>query len=121
MERFIPQTPLLPHCDLVVTHGGFNTVTGALNAGLPLVLLPLGSDQPYNAACCAHLGLGVVVAPEEFTPEAIRAAVREVLDNPTYQQNAERVRDEMAALPGPEQAVHLLERLAEERRPIPAA
>jgi UDP:flavonoid glycosyltransferase YjiC (YdhE family) len=85
---------------------------------LPLVSVPLGADQPLNAAACAALGVGVTVGPEERTPEAIRAAVRKVLAHPTYRQNAERVRDELAALPGPEYAVALLARLARDKQPI---
>ena len=74
-------------------------------------------DQPLNAACCAGLGVGAVLGPEERTPEAIRAAVRAVLADPTYRANAARVRDEMVALPGPEYAVALLERLARDKEP----
>lgn len=118
IERFIPQGALLAHCDLVVQQGGFSTVTGALNAGLPMVAIPMSADQPYNAACCAALGVGRRIGPDERTPEAIRAAVRAVLADPTYRQSAERLRDEMVALPGPEYAVELLERLAAERRPL---
>ncbi len=118
IARFIPQSALLPHCDLVVHQGGLGSVTGALNAGLPMVVIPVSADQPYNAACCAALGVGRVIAPDERTPEAIRAAVRAVLAEPTYRQNAERLRDEMAALPRPEHAVALLEQLAVEKRPL---
>jgi len=118
IERFIPQSALLPHCDLVVHHGGFSTVTGALNAGLPMVVIPISADQPYNAACCTALGVGVVIEPDSVSPEAIRAAVREVMDTPSYRQKAEHVRDEMAALPGPEHGVTLLERLAVEKQPL---
>ena len=93
-------------------------MTGALNAGLPMVLIPIGADQPYNAACCAALGVGVVIEPGERSAEAIRAAVRAVMDNRSYRQKAEQVRAEMAALPGPEHAVTLLERLTAEKQPL---
>nr|BFF04484.1 hypothetical protein GCM10020241_61590 [Streptoalloteichus tenebrarius] len=46
------------------------------------------------------------------TPETIRDAVSRVLSQPSYRCAAERLRDEMVALPGPEHAVSLLERLA---------
>jgi UDP:flavonoid glycosyltransferase YjiC (YdhE family) len=59
-----------------------------------------------------------VLGPGEQTPGAIRAAVRAVLDDPRYRANAARVRAAMAALPGPEHAVELLERLAREQRPL---
>ncbi len=117
VERYIPQSLLFPYCDLVVCHGGWNTVLAALSAGLPLVLLPLGADQPQNAARCAALHVGRVIGVGERTPDGIRAAVREVLADSSYRSNAERMRAEMEALPGPEYAVALLERLAAEKRP----
>jgi UDP:flavonoid glycosyltransferase YjiC (YdhE family) len=58
------------------------------------------------------------VEPAALTPERARQAVREVLADPLYRQNAERLRDEMAALPDPDEAVPLLERLAVEKRPV---
>ena len=118
IERYIPLSLLLPQCSLVVCQAGFSTATTALRHGLPLVMLPLGADQPLVARQVARLGVGPVLGMHERTPEAIRAAVRAVLADPTYRQNAERIRDEMAALPGPEYAVGLLERLAREKQPI---
>lgn len=118
IERYVPQTLLLQYCDLVVTHGGFNTVQAALSNGLPMVVMPIAADQFLNAQSCADVGVGRVVGPEERTPAAIRAAVRDVLADPTCRATAERLRDEMAALPGPEHAVQLLEQLATEKQPL---
>jgi UDP:flavonoid glycosyltransferase YjiC (YdhE family) len=118
VERYIPQSLLFPCCDLVVSHCGSGTLYAALDHGLPLVNIPIAADQPENAARCAALGVGVTVGPDERTPEAIRAAMREVLANPAYRANAARLRDAMAALPGPEHAVALLERLAAEQQPL---
>lgn len=121
VERYIPQSQLAPRCDLIVTHGGSGTVLAALANGLPLVVVPLGADHPENAARVADLGVGRVVPGAEATADAVRAAVRTVLADPSYRRNAERLRDEIRALPGPERAVSLLERLAAERRPLVAA
>jgi UDP:flavonoid glycosyltransferase YjiC (YdhE family) len=118
VERYIPQSLLFPHCDLVVAHGGSGTVRDALIHGLPMVIIPVSADQFTNAKRCAELGVGTVIAPDRRTPEAIREAAREVLRNASYRQNAERMRDEMQALPGLEHAVELLERLARERTPV---
>jgi UDP:flavonoid glycosyltransferase YjiC (YdhE family) len=86
--------------------------------GLPMVAIPLaGGDQAGNARRCADLGVARVVAPDERTPEAIREAVLDVLRNPRYRENAEHLRREIRALPEPEHAVELLERLALERAP----
>jgi UDP:flavonoid glycosyltransferase YjiC (YdhE family) len=110
----LPQSEVLPGCAAVVSHGGSGTVMGALAAGLPQVLLPMGADQPHNAARCAALGAGIVLDVIRAGPAAIAAAVRAVLDEPRYGVAAARLRAEAAALPPPEQAVRLLERLAAE-------
>jgi UDP:flavonoid glycosyltransferase YjiC (YdhE family) len=116
IERYVPQSLLFPRCDLVITHGGTGTVLTALGHGLPMVLIPLAADQPDNARRCEALRVAMVIAPEERTPEAIRAAVQVVLGDPGFRRNAERLREEMARLPGPGQVVGWLERLATEKR-----
>jgi MGT family glycosyltransferase len=121
VARYLPHSALLPHCAAFVTHGGYGSLMAGLNAGLPLVVIPISADQPYNAACCAALGVGRLIAPEDRTPEAIRAAVRAVLSDTSYRANAEHMRDAMTELPGMDHAVALLERLAREKRPIAAA
>ena len=111
VERYVPQSEILPRSSAVVCHGGSGSVLGALAHGLPLVLLPMGADQPQNADRCAALGVGLVLDVIAATPEDVRDAVSAVLSEPSYRAAAERIRDEIAALPGPEHAVELLERL----------
>jgi UDP:flavonoid glycosyltransferase YjiC (YdhE family) len=111
VERYIPQSELLPHCSLVVSHGGSGSVVGALAHGLPMVLIPIGADQPHNAARCQAVGVARVLDPVLATPTMVREAVSTVLAEPAYRRAAERIRDEIAALPGPAHAVTLLERL----------
>jgi MGT family glycosyltransferase len=120
IERYIPASLLLPHCDLVLTHGGSGTVMAALVNGLPLVVVPISADQPDNAARCAALGVGRVVDAARLSPEAVRDAVWTVLSEPSYRRDAEQQRGEIRALPGPEHAAHLLEQLVVERRPLPS-
>ena len=112
IERFVPHAELLPQCRLVVSHGGSGSILGALAHGLPMLLLPLGADQPLNAARCAALGVAVGLDALSVASQAVGEAARGVLEQPSYRRNATRVRDEIAALPGPEHVVTLLEGLA---------
>ncbi|MGH2560952.1 MAG: glycosyltransferase [Thermomicrobiales bacterium] len=121
IERYIPQAVLLPHCRTVVSHGGSGSLIGALAHGLPSVLIPMGADQPLNAARCAALGVARVLDPIAATPDSVRAAVSTVMADAAYRQAAERMRDEIGALPGPAHAVTLLERLVTEKRPLLSA
>jgi UDP:flavonoid glycosyltransferase YjiC (YdhE family) len=115
LEPFVPQPSLLPHCDLFITHGGFNSVKEALITGVPMVVLPITADQPYCAERCAALGVARVIAPERRTPEAVRAAALEVLGDSSYRAHALDFREQMLALPGPDRMVELLEGLVLER------
>jgi MGT family glycosyltransferase len=112
VERYLPQALLLPRCTVIVSHGGSGSVVGALAHGLPMVLIPLGADQPLNAARCAELGVAELLDAGTSSAEDVRAAVACVLSDPLYRTGAERIREEIAGLPGPEHAVRLLERLA---------
>jgi UDP:flavonoid glycosyltransferase YjiC (YdhE family) len=112
VERYIPHSLLFPHCDLVITHGGFGTVMDALSAGLPMVMIPIAADQPDNAQRCAELGLAQVIEPGCRTPAAINEATRQVMEDSRYRQHAERLRDEMRTQLEPGRVVELLELLA---------
>ena len=118
IERYIPQSLLFPHSDLVITHAGFSTVAEALTHGLPLVTIPIDADQPLNAERCGALGVAELVEHDQRTPGAIGSAVRTVLADPSYRRNAEQIRDEIARLPGPEHAAALLEQLAAAKQPL---
>ena len=121
IARYIAQSSVLPKSSAVVSHGGSGSVLGALAYGLPSVLLPMGADQPFNAARCVALGVARVLDATSCTPRNVRDAVAAVLAEPTYRERARRLRDETRALPGATYCVALLERLAAERRPIPRA
>ena len=99
VAEFVPQADVLERADLLVSHSGSGTMLGGLVHGVPQVALPRGTDQPQNAALLARAGAGVVVGPEDFAVETIRAAVSEVTSAPTYRAAAEQVRDEIAAMP----------------------
>jgi UDP:flavonoid glycosyltransferase YjiC (YdhE family) len=111
IERYVPQSALLQHCDVVVNHGGSGSVAGALAHGAPLVVIPMGADQPLNAARCVDLEVGLSLDAIHATPDDIAHAVSAVLSDDHYRVAAGYVRDEMSALPGPEGAVPLIEGL----------
>jgi len=108
----VPMLELMPHLDAVLTHGGLNTVCEALAHGVPLVVAPIKSDQPINAAQVAASGAGTRVSFHRARPDQLRAAVSAVLDEPSYRAAAGRVRDDLRAAGGAEAAASRLVDLA---------
>ena len=111
IAQYVNQDEVLPHCDVVVSHGGSGSLTGALAHGIPTLLVPIGADQPMNAKRSEELGLGIALDALTATPANVRASVSELLAAPSYRQEAARLRDELTALPGLEHAVALLEQV----------
>ena len=78
-EARLPQTSIVPRCDLVITHGGNNTTTEALHFGKPMVVLPLFWDQYDNAQRVDELGFGVRLPTYAFEDDDLRGAVDRLL------------------------------------------
>jgi UDP:flavonoid glycosyltransferase YjiC (YdhE family) len=121
IERFIDQWALLPHCDLVVCHGGSGTVLGALTHGLPMLLLPMGADQPFNAQRCEALGVALALDALDVSPETLREAAARLLGTASHRQAAERIRNEITAMPAQAIVVSLLTKLARDGASLFAA
>ena len=102
----------MPHCDLVVTHGGHGTLVRALVSGCPVVVSPAGGDMAENAARVDWAGLGVRLAPRFCTPWGVRLAVRRALGKPALRSRAAEVAAWAFANPGPAAAAAQLERWA---------
>lgn len=78
----LPQVTLLRHSVATVTHGGNNSVTEALTAGVPMLVLPFSTDQFAGAAALEDAGYGEVLDPNTVTSSEVRDAVRRLLAPP---------------------------------------
>jgi len=78
---------LLPRCAAVVTHGGLGTTLRALAHGKPLLLLPLGRDQHFNAERVVELGAGIHL-PAEAAPAEIASSLAQLIANPRFSDAA---------------------------------
>jgi UDP:flavonoid glycosyltransferase YjiC (YdhE family) len=81
LREFVPHDRVMPIADLVITHAGHGTVMAAAGAGVPMLCLPMGRDQPDVAGRVKALGLGRVIRPQAST-ETIREAVVALLADP---------------------------------------
>src|SRR5208337_630677 len=100
--RNVPQLAVLRRADLLITHAGSNSVKEAIECGVPMLAYPDRADQPGVAARIAYHGLGVVGDYEHCTPEAISAAIRKVLSDPTFGARVRRMRAQFARYEHPE-------------------
>jgi MGT family glycosyltransferase len=96
VRRWVRHADVLPYCSAVLTHGGHGTVMKALAAGVPLVVAPLGRDQPDNAARIVHAGAGLRVR-KTASAGTLRDALGRVLDEPRYRAAARRMAATLAA------------------------
>jgi len=117
IERFIPQDVLLPRCDAVISHAGSGSVIGALAFGVPLVLLPMGADQPLNADRCNALQVAKVLDPITADTATISAAVTSVLNDPPFRQAARQLQEEASAQPTADTAATWVARLTTDPNP----
>ena len=109
VHRFVDQAALLPHCDLVVSHGGAGTLLGAAAHGLVQLILPQAADHFRNARALLSVNAGRAVEPEHQTTEGVTAAMASVLSSPVLPVAAAALAREMAAMPHPAAAVRWLE------------
>jgi len=82
VRAVLPQVTLLRHAVLAVSHGGNNSVTEALTAGVPLLLVPMSTDQFAGAAALEDAGFGEAFDPNRVTADELREAAVRLLDLP---------------------------------------
>jgi UDP:flavonoid glycosyltransferase YjiC (YdhE family) len=111
LDRFLPQAQVLGRCDMVICHGGVGSTLGALAFGLPILILPRGADNFYNAERVLAAGAGRRLLDADITPRAVANEVESLLADGRYRAAAAAIADEIAAMPAPASAVTALEHL----------
>lgn len=106
IEEWVPQRDVMPRAAALVCHGGSGTLLGGLAAGLPMVIVPLGADQPHNGRLVVAAGAGLALIKPDAG--ALRAAIQRVLATPELRHQARRLSHEIAAMPTIERAVDVL-------------
>jgi MGT family glycosyltransferase len=114
--EFLPQVSILPHADLVITHGGNNTVTESLRFGKPTVLLPLFWDQYDNAQRLHETGFGIRLDTYAHAPEELTGAIDTLLADDALHARLGQMASRLAATPGTVTAADLIERAARDRQ-----
>jgi len=110
--EFLPQTEILPKVDLVITHGGNNTVTESLYFGKPMVVLPIFWDQHDNAQRIDETGFGVRLDTYRHSGEELTGAIERLLGDEALATRLAQMSQRLQSAPGTEKAADLIERVA---------
>jgi MGT family glycosyltransferase len=110
--EFLPQTTILPLVDLVITHGGNNTVTESLYFGKPMIVLPLFWDQHDNAQRVQETGFGVRLDSYRFRDEELLGGIDRLLADRKLTDRLQRMARRLQAKPGTAQAAEMIEAVA---------
>jgi uncharacterized protein (TIGR00661 family) len=110
-EEFLDQPAILSEVDVVITHGGNNTITESLHFGKPMVVLPLFWDQHDNAQRMHELGLGRRLDTYEHEPAELIEAIETLLADPLLPGRLSGISARLQADPGTVKAASLIEAL----------
>jgi len=105
VREFLPQVRLLDAAVLAVSHGGNNSVTEAMTAGVPLLLLPFSTDQFAGAAALDDAGFGLSLDPNTATAGELREAASRLLEiDGEPRGRLDRLSAALAGVPGAQRA-----------------
>jgi len=117
-ESFLPQPSILPQCDLLITHGGNNTVCEGFHFGLPMIGLPLFWDQYDNAQRLSETGFGMRLPTYDWEEHQLIRAVDVLLADDALRARMSAVARTVRGDPGPEKGADLIERVAATGDPV---
>jgi zeaxanthin glucosyltransferase len=115
---YAPQLELLKKATLTITHAGINTALESLSNGVPMAAIPIANDQPGVAARIAWTGTGEVITLSKLTSPKLRAAVKQVLSEDSYKQNAVRLQAAIRSAGGVSRAADIVEQVAQTGEPV---
>jgi rhamnosyltransferase subunit B len=106
---YAPYSQIFPHVAAVVHQGGVGTTAQVLRAGKPMLVVPYGFDQPDNAARITRLGVGTTLSRKRYTTKNVTEALKTLLTNPTYLNNASRIGEKIRSEDGVADACNQIE------------
>ena len=110
-EAFLPQPAILPVVDLVITHGGNNTVTEAFHHGKPMIVLPLFWDQVDNAQRVRETGFGRRLSTYGFKARELTSAIDRLLKDRQLSERLAAMSSRIKSTSGTVRAADLIERV----------
>jgi MGT family glycosyltransferase len=113
---FPPHQQLINRADLVITHAG-STAVSCLSSGVPMVAIPITTDQPGMAARVARAGAGEVVPLAKLNASKLQLAIEKVLTEPSYRANAQKLSEAIDRAGGVKYAADIVDRVLQTNSP----
>lgn len=114
---FPPHQQLINRSSLVVTHAG-STAVSCLSSGVPIVAIPITTDQPGMAARVARAGAGEVVPLAKLNVAKLKMAIERVFEERTYRDNAAKLRSAIQNAGGVVYAADVIEQVIHTKSPV---
>lgn len=106
---FFPHGRLITRIQAVVCAAGFGTTQRAILAGVPPVVVPRGGDGSQVARAVERAGAGIVITPDDATPETIRSAVLRTMSDGSMRSRVAALRASTDGRHGASDAADLIE------------
>lgn len=116
--EYAPQLELLKKATLTITHAGMNTTLESLSNGVPMVAIPIANDQPGVAARIAWTGAGEFLPLSHLSVPKLQAAIKRVLTEDSYKQNAVRLQGAIHRAGGVSRAADIIEQVVSTGKPV---
>ena len=111
LSAWLRQTAVIPQCDVVIQHGGNNTLNETLYFGKRPIVLPFAWDGHDNAVRVADTRHGVRLPRYEWTEPQLAGALEQVLMDETINLNLARTSRHMQAQNGRSRGARLIDQL----------
>ena len=111
-DRYLPQTKLLEFVDLVITHGGNNSLTEAFYFGKPMIVVPLFADQYDNAQRMQEKGFGIRINPYDFEENELLNGIEKLLNDNDLHKRLEIISKRIRSSNSLSKAAEILENIA---------
>jgi sterol 3beta-glucosyltransferase len=105
----VPHDWLLPHCKMVIHHGGAGTTSAGLRAGVPNIVVPFMADQPFWGKRIYAMGASPKhILVKNLSVEKLAAAIVEA-ESKVIRERAQVIGQHIRGEDGVNQAVRLIE------------
>ena len=110
-ENMVPQINVLPKVDLVITHGGNNTVGETFYFGKPMIVMPMFCDQFDNAQRIQEKGFGIRMNPFQCTKDQLLNAIEKLVNDQELALKMKKISERIKAEVKLGKVGHLIENL----------